>query len=90
MADRLGSPLHDVADRAPEIDLEALAEDDWAEDYVAIPNVEPGRIWFDGRIGPIAVPRAASNFPRPGWSAFVTAARTAGISHLLEVGFVYP
>jgi hypothetical protein len=90
MADRLGSLLHDVADRAPEIDLEALDEDDWVEDYIAITGVEPGRIWFEGGIGPIAVPRAASNLARPGWSAFVTAARTAGTWHLLEVGFVYP
>jgi hypothetical protein len=90
MADRLGSLLHCVADRAPEIDLEALDEGDWVEDDIAITGVEPGRIWFEGGIGPIAVPRAASNLARPGWSAFVTAAPTAGTWHLLEVGFVYP
>ena len=27
---------------------------------------------------------------RPGWSAFVTAAKTDGTWRLLEVGFVYP
>jgi len=52
--------------------------------------VEPGRIWFEGGIGPIAVPRQASDLARPGWSLSVTAARAAGSWHLLEVGFVYP
>jgi hypothetical protein len=89
-ADRLGSLLHDVADGAPDIDVEALDEQDWVEDSLAISDVEPGRIWFEGGIGPIEVPREASDLARPSWSVFVTAARTAGSWHLLEVGFVYP
>jgi len=90
MADRLGGLLHDVAARAPEIDIDAIDEDDWVEDSLAISDVQPGRIWFEGDIGPIAVPRKASDLARPGWTVFVTLARAAGSWHLLEVGFVYP
>jgi hypothetical protein len=90
VADRLGALLHDVTDGAPDLDLDALDDHDWVEDHLAISDVKPGRIWFEGGIGPIAVPRQASDLARPGWSVFVTAARTAGGWHLLEVGFVYP
>jgi hypothetical protein len=90
VADRLGGLLHDVAEGAPEIDVDALDDQDWVEDHLAISGVEPGRIWFEGGIGPIAVPRQASDLARPGWSVSVTAARTKDSWHLLEVGFVYP
>jgi hypothetical protein len=36
------------------------------------------------------VPPKASDLARPGWSAFVTAAKAAGRWHLLELGAVYP
>jgi hypothetical protein len=90
IADRLGMMLHDVAARAPEIDPEQVADQDWVEDYLQITDVQPGRIWFEGGIGPIIVPRKASDLARPGWSLFITAARTTNAWHLLEVGFVYP
>jgi hypothetical protein len=89
-ADRLATLLHEVADGAPEVDVDALAEEDWVEDHLAISDVEPGRIWFEGDVGPIVVPRKASDLAQPGWSAFVTAAKTDGTWRLLEVGFVYP
>ena len=89
LADRLGRLLHDVADRAPEIDIDAISEEDWVQDHLVISDVEPGRIWFEGGVGPIAVPHQASDLARPGCSAFVTAARTAGSWQLLQVGFVY-
>jgi hypothetical protein len=90
IADRLGMLLHDVADRAPNIDPDQVADEDWVEDYLEITNVEPGKIWFEGDVGPVSVPRKASDLARPGWSAFVTAAKVAGRWHLLEVGAVYP
>jgi hypothetical protein len=90
IADRLGMMLHDVAARAPEIDPEQVADQDWVEDYLQITDVQPGRIWFEGGIGPIIVPRKASDLARRGWSLFITAARTTNAWHLLEVGFVYP
>ena len=83
--------LHDVAARAPDIDPEQVADQDWVEDYVQVTDVEPGRIWFEGGVGPINVPRKASDLARPGcWSLFITAVRCADAWHLLEVGFVYP
>ena len=64
VADRLGGLLHDVAARAPEIDIDALDDQEWVEDHLAISDVQPGRIWFEGGIGPIAVPRHASDLAR--------------------------
>lgn len=78
-----------AADHASEINLDAIAEENCLQDHLAISDVEPGRIWFEGGVGPIAVPHQASDLARPGWSAFVTAARTAGSWQLLEIGFVY-
>jgi hypothetical protein len=89
-ADRLGFMLHEVAADAPDIDAERIADQDWVEDYLQITNVEAGRIWFEGGVGPISVPSKASDLARPGWSIYITAARSAGTWHLLEVGFVYP
>jgi hypothetical protein len=90
MADRLATLLDDVTDRAPEIDPDTIADEDWVEDYLEIADVEPGKIWFDRGVGPIAVPRKASDLARPGWSAAITAARIAGRWHLIAVGNVYP
>jgi hypothetical protein len=90
IADRLGMLLHDVTDRAPDIDPDEVADQDWVEDYLEITDVEPGKIWFEREVGPIAVPREASDLARPGWSAFVTAVRIGRRWHLLEVGVVYP
>ena len=90
MADRLGMLLHDLTDQAPAIDPDAATDADWVEDYLAITDVEPGKLWFEGGVGPIAVPREASDLARPGWSSFLTAARTGGRWRLLEIGVVYP
>jgi len=90
IADRLGMLLHDMAETAPVVDPDDVADEDWVEDYLEITDVEPGRIWFEGGVGPITVPRQASDLARPGWSAFVTVARIRGSWRLLEVGVVYP
>lgn len=89
-ADRLGALLHEVTDQAPAIDPDDVDDEDWVEDYLQIVDVQPGKIWFDNGVGPIAVPRTASDLARPGWSAFVTAARIDKRWHLLEIGVVYP
>ncbi len=90
IADRLATLLDEVTERAPEIDPDAVADGDWVENYLEITDVEPGKIWFDGGVGPIAVPRKTSDLARPGWSACITAARIAGRWHLIEVGTVDP
>ncbi|MFY2861610.1 hypothetical protein ACOJVU_18160, partial [Mycobacterium sp. THU-M104] len=74
-ADRLGGLLHEVTRRAPAIDPDDVDDADWVEDYLQIVDVGPGKIWFENGVGPIAVPREASDLARPGWSVFVTAAR---------------
>jgi hypothetical protein len=89
-ADRLGSLLHDVAARAPDVDVDDVDDDDWVEDHLMISEIEPGRIWFEGGVGPIEVPKKASDIARPGWMVFVVAARVKRRWHLLEVGSVYP
>jgi len=89
MADRLGMLLHEVADQAPAVDPDDVDDEDWVEDHLEIIDAEPGKIWFENGVGPIAVPRKASDLARPGWSAFVTAARIDKRWHLLEVGVVY-
>jgi hypothetical protein len=90
VADRLGMMLHDLAANSPDIDPDQVAEQDWAEDYLAITDVEPGKIWFEGGVGPITVPQKASDLARPGWSMHITAARLNDAWRLLEIGFVYP
>ena len=90
IADRLEMMLHDLAANTPDINPDHVAEQDWVEDYLAITDVEPGRIWFEGGVGPITVPRKASNLARLGWSMHITAARLNDAWHLLEIGFVYP
>lgn len=89
-AERLGMLLYEVTNRASDFDPDAIPEEDWVEDHLEIANVEPGKIWFDGGVGPITVPRKASDLARPGWSAFVTAAKLSGRWQLIEVGPVYP
>jgi hypothetical protein len=89
-AERLGQLLYDVTEPAPELDVEELPDEDWVEDYLAITEVKPGRIWFERGVGPIEVPRAASALARPGWELFLAAVRQAGRWRLLEVGPVYP
>jgi hypothetical protein len=89
-ADRLGELLHDAAAAAPPLDPEEVGDEDWVEDYLAIVRVESGRIWFERGVGPIAVPKEASDLAQPGWSLFVTAAKHRGRWYLLENGFVYP
>jgi hypothetical protein len=90
VADRLGMMLHDLAANSPDIDPDQVAEQDWVEDYLAITDVEPGKIWFEGGVGPITVPQKASDLARPGWSMHITAARLNDAWRLLEIGFVYP
>lgn len=65
IADRLGMLLHEVTDRAPAIDPDSVGDEDWVEDYLEISDVEPGKIWFEGGVGPIAVPREVSDLARP-------------------------
>jgi hypothetical protein len=82
--------LLDACEPPFDLDPDAIPEEDWVEEHLEITDVEPGRIWFERGVGPIEVPRQASDLARPGWSVLITAARIEGRWRLLEVGFVYP
>lgn len=88
-AGRLGELLADLTDAAP-AGLEGLPDDCFVEDYLPIERVEPGALWFEGGIGPLAVPEAVSELAQVGWEVNVVMARTASGWRLLEVGCVYP
>ena len=89
-ADRLTDLLVGVAMNAPDIDVDDVSDEDWVEDQLMIDQIEPGKLWFEGAIGPITVPARASELAQEGWVVFIVAARRNGRWHLLEVGFVYP
>jgi hypothetical protein len=89
-ADRLTDLLVGIAIKAPDIDVDDVSDEDWVEDQLMIDQIEPGKIWFEGGVGPIQVPKRASELAQPGWMVFIVAARRAGRWHLLEVGSVYP
>jgi hypothetical protein len=76
--------------KAPDIDVDDVGDEDWVEDQLMIDRVESGKIWFEGGIGPIQVPKRASEIAQEGWMVFIVAARRNGRWHLLEVGSVYP
>lgn len=89
-ADRLGELLYELADAVPPAGLEELADDCFVEDYLPIERVEPGRLWFEGGIGPLEVGEEASELAEVGWEVNVVLARTRAGWRLLEVGCVYP
>jgi hypothetical protein len=90
-ADKLAGLLYDLSRRAPHIgDPNAIADEDWVEDFLAIEQVKPGALWFEGNIGPLKVPRQASALAQVGWSVSVVLVRVQRVWHLLEVGNVYP
>ncbi|MGH8971844.1 MAG: DUF7713 domain-containing protein [Acidimicrobiia bacterium] len=88
-AEKLSNLLHQHARRTT-IDTDALDEHDYVEDYLMIERVEPGQLWFEGSIGPVAVPNTASALAQPGWSVNIVLGRQGNTWHIIEVGNVYP
>jgi hypothetical protein len=72
------------------IDVHALDDEDYLEDYLFIDRVEPGALWFEGGIGPVPVPAEAGKLAQPGWSVNIVLGRKGKTWHILEVGNVYP
>ena len=72
------------------MDLENVAEDDYVDDYLLIERVESGALWFEGGIGPVKIPKEASDLARPGWSVNVVLARVRRSWVIVEAGNVYP
>lgn len=90
-AGRLSRLLYELSRRSPVIsDSDSIADDDWVEDYLMIEKVEPGRLWFEGEIGPLEVPKPASDLAQEGWTVNIVLARIKGRWYVREVGNVYP
>jgi hypothetical protein len=89
-ADRLGELLHDEMARTPPFDPEDVPAEQWVEDFLAIERVEPGALWFEGGIGPVRVPRKASDLAEVGWRVNIVLVRLRGEWRIVELGFVYP
>lgn len=89
-AERLADLLYDLTRDVPEFDPDSIPDDDWIEDQLWIERVEPAALWFAGGVGPVKVPKMASDLARPGWAVTITLAKVAGEWRAIEVGNVYP
>jgi hypothetical protein len=87
-AKRLANLLQPLASEAPR--ERPSSDDEVVEDFFRIERVEPGVLWLEHEVGPIAVPEAASDIAEPGWWVNVVAIRLGGTWYLGEVGNVYP
>ena len=88
-AEKLSGLLYELSERST-IDTSSLADDDYVDDYLMIARVEPGVLWFEDGIGPVKVPKTASDLAQPGWSVNVVLGRADDAWEVLEVGNVYP
>lgn len=89
-AERLSDLLYAETRKLSPARIRSVPEEDWVEDQLMIETVEDGELWFEGRLGPVAVPGAASELAREGWMATITLVRIDGRWHIAEVGNVYP
>lgn len=89
-AERLGNLLYEEAEKLPDFDPADVPDEHVVEDYLAIERVEPGALWFEGGVGPVAVPTEASDLAQPGWSVNIVLVMLRGRWRVAEVGFVYP
>lgn len=78
-------------------DASDLPDEDYMEfDHYTITRVEPGKLWLEcfgsveGVVGPIAVPRKATDLLQKGWDISCALARLCGKWRLVEVANVYP
>lgn len=89
-AARLAEILFDAVELAPRVNVNRLDDADYIEDELTISRVEPERVWFEADIGPVKVPKAASDLARAGWTMSVALARVRGQWRIVEIGSVYP
>jgi hypothetical protein len=87
-AKRLADLLRPLTGEAPR-ELPS-SDDEVVEDFFRIERVEPGALWLEQDVGPIAVPEAASDIAETGWWVNIVAMRLGGTWYLGEVGNVYP
>jgi hypothetical protein len=89
-AARLADALHQLTLDCPVRSPETAER--WIEDDIPmqITEVAPGKLWFQGDIGPLTVPRKVSELAQTGWSVTVVLAFARNRWWLVEVGNVYP
>ena len=96
-AERAAQLLRDAVNRLT-ADPNDFEDEDYMEfDHYAIAKVEAGKLWFEffeggGRsaLGPIPVPKNATELLQKGWEISCALGRTRGKWHLIEVANVYP
>ncbi len=89
-AEHLANLLHAQSRAVPDFDPAALDKEDLIEDYLMIERIEPGALYFDGGIGPLAVSEQASELAEVGWGVNITLVRITRTWWVTEVGNVYP
>lgn len=89
-AEQLATLLFDLSRATPSFDPDELATGNLVEDYLMVERVEPGALYFNGGIGPLAVPKQAAALAKPGWRVSLTLAQLHGTWRVVEVGNVYP
>ena len=62
----------------------------YLDDDLMVDQLELGELWFEGDVGPVAVPTEATDAAQPGWTINVLLVRAGATWHLIEVGNVYP
>ena len=96
-AEKAAQMLYDASE-ALDIDPNELSDDDYYDfDHYAIEKIEPGKLWlevFDGEgkktVGPIAVPKKATELLSEGWDLSCALGRKRGKWMIIEMANVYP
>lgn len=89
-AEKLSELLYAESRKLSPQTVRSIADEDWIADQLLIDRVEPGILWFEGGIGPVKVPRQASDLAREAWWVTISLARIDGEWRIAEVGNVYP
>lgn len=89
-AERLANALYELSLATPIRDRDGAQR--WIEHDLplTITKTEPGRLWFEGDIGPLPVPRTIDQLAQTGWAVTAVLAYARKRWWLVEVGNVYP
>ena len=96
-AEKAARMLYDASE-ALDIDPNELSDDDYYDfDHFTIAKIEPGKLWLEvldekGKktVGPIAVPRKATDLLSAGWDISCALGRKRGKWMIIEMANVYP
>jgi len=89
-AGRLAALLYEQSRGTSSFDPDDLGAAEFVEDYLLIERVEPGSLYFEGGVGPVAVSAKACALAEVGWGIDISLARLDGTWRVVEVGNVYP